>query len=132
MIGACRWIVVMFIGAVLLAGCEEQKAPEKASIRPVRAMKVSDAALFQKRWFSGRAKATRELDLAFKVGGPLVEFAINVGDEVAKGKLLGRIDPATFGANVDGSAASLERAKAGLTDSVLEFERQNTSGRATI
>ncbi len=125
-IGAYRLIVGAFVAAVLLAGCEEQKPPEKASIRPVRAMKVSDAAAFQQRWFAGRSKATREIDLAFKVGGPLVAFDKKVGDLVGKGDLLGRIDPATYAADVARSKASLERAKASLNNAVLEYERQNT------
>jgi RND family efflux transporter MFP subunit len=125
-IGAYRLIVGAFVAAVLLAGCEEQKPPEKASIRPVRAMKVSDAAAFQQRWFAGRSKATREIDLAFKVGGPLVSFDKKVGDLVDKGDLLGRIDPATYAADVARSKASLERAKASLNNAVLEYERQNT------
>lgn len=125
-IGAYRLIVGAFVAAVLLAGCEEQKPPEKASIRPVRAMKVSDAAAFQQRWFAGRSKATREIDLAFKVGGPLVSFDKKVGDLVDKGDLLGRIDPATYAADVARSKASLERAKATLNNAVLEYERQNT------
>ena len=126
MIGAYRLIVGAFVAAVLLAGCEEQKPPEKASIRPVRAMKVSDAAALQQRWFAGRAKATREIDLAFKVGGPLVAFDMKVGDVVGKGDLLGRIDPATYAADVAHSEASLERAKASLNNAMLEYERQNT------
>ena len=104
--------LILLLMTVVLAGCDEEQVPEKTVVRPVRAMKVNDTAAFQRRTFSGQAKATKELDLAFNVAGPLVEFPANVGDEVKKGDLLARIDPAPFNAEVKRAQATLNRAAA--------------------
>jgi len=52
------------------SGCQE-KTPPKETIRMVRAEQVSDPADFSKRWFPGQARATRVVDLSFRVAGPL-------------------------------------------------------------
>ena len=114
---------VALLGVGLLAGCEDEVVPEKTTVRPVRTMKVSDTAAFQRRVFPGRAKATRELDLAFNVAGPLVEYLVKVGDPVPKGELLARLDPATFQAEANRAAAVLKRSKATQKNAKLQMER---------
>lgn len=112
--------------AVVLTGCDEEPVPENDVVRQVRAMKVSDSAAFQRRTFSGRAKATKELDLAFNVAGPLAEYPANVGDEVEKGDLLARIDPAPFKAEVNRAQASLDRVAATRRNAKLARDRDKT------
>jgi len=70
--------VLMFLGVAFVVGCEEAVPPPAEIVRPVRATKVGDTETISRRWFSGRAKATREVDLAFRVSGPLVELPIKV------------------------------------------------------
>ena len=61
---------------LILSGCQEE-IPKKELVRPVWAMKVGDAASMVGRWFPGRAKATREVDLSFRVTGPLITRPID-------------------------------------------------------
>lgn len=116
-------VAVALLASVILAACEQEAVPEKNTIRPVRAMKVNDTAAFLHRIFAGRAKATRELDLAFNVAGPLVELAVKVGDQANKGDLLARLDPAIFQAEANRAAATLERAKATRKNAKLQVDR---------
>jgi hypothetical protein len=55
----------------LLTGCDKA-APPPDPIRPVRAMKVADLQQLTGRPFPGQAVANEEVDLALRVGGPLV------------------------------------------------------------
>ena len=108
-----------------LGACGEEEVAEKpAVVRPVKAIKIGDASGLQKRWFSGRAKASREVELSFRVSGPLIEFPINVGDMVEEGAVLAKIDPATFKAEVDRIAANVNRSQASLKNARLQLERQ--------
>lgn len=121
-----RICAVLLATAMMVAACDEPAAPKQNTIRPVRAMKVSDAAAFQQRSFAGRAKAIRELDLAFNVAGPLVEYKAKIGDEVAKGSLLAQIDSDIFRAEVRRARAALTRAKATRKDRKLQINRDRT------
>jgi len=102
---------------LLLFACTEDSAQKAQEvIRPVRAIKVADASNFQERWFSGTAKGTQEIDLSFRVSGPLISRNVDVGSKVKEGDLIAKIDPATFRAEVDEAKANLAVAKAVLQD----------------
>jgi multidrug efflux pump subunit AcrA (membrane-fusion protein) len=59
-------------------------------------MKVGDATEISRRNFPGRANAAKEVELSFRVNGPLITFPASVGDKVAQGDVLARIDPRDF------------------------------------
>jgi RND family efflux transporter MFP subunit len=98
----------------IVMGCGQKEEPVKDIVRPVRAMKVADAAGVSGRAFPGRAKATEEVNLAFRVPGPLIERPVNVGDSVQKGDLIARIDPRDFDTALANSSNSLAQARAQL------------------
>jgi multidrug resistance efflux pump len=96
-------------------GCQEKETAVEEPVRPVKALKVADADTFQGIKYNGIAQATREVDLSFRVGGPMIARPVNVGDEVKKGKLLARIDPRDYEVRLRNAKAQLARAKASLT-----------------
>jgi RND family efflux transporter MFP subunit len=121
------WTVALLLASIALGGCdEEQEEMAAETVRPVRAVQLADASPFAHRWFSGRAKATQEIDLSFRVAGPLIERPVDVGDTVQKGDLIARIDPTTFIADVNKARAELERSIAEATNADSQLERQQT------
>ena len=116
-----KWISVLPL-LIVLAGCQEE-IPQKETIRMVRAVQVSDPAEFTQRWFSGQAKATQEVDLSFRVAGPLIERPVNVGDEVPKGQKVARIDPRDFEVELRNVQGQLERERAVLKRAEADYER---------
>jgi RND family efflux transporter MFP subunit len=75
-------------------GCQPPPPPQV--VRPVRAIKVGDPTALTGRRFPGQAEATEEINLAFRVGGPLIALPVLVGDEVEAGQVIARIDPRDF------------------------------------
>ncbi len=121
------WIIITsLLVAISVGGCEEEKASATETIRPVYAAQLADASLFQRRWFSGRARATQEIDLSFRVAGPLVELPVDVGDRVGQGHLIARIDPATFIVDVNRARAELDRGIAEAANADAQLGRQTT------
>ena len=118
---------VVLVALLALSACEDAEVAEAPEVvRPVKAIKIGDASVLQQRWFAGRAQAAREVELSFRVSGPLIEFPVNVGDRVEEGDVLARIDPATFKAEVDRIAANVNRAQASLQNAKLQLQRQET------
>ncbi len=72
-----RVAALALLPALFLAGCGQEEAPEQSVVRPVRAIKVGNAAEFRQRSFPGRAKATQEVELSFRVAGPLITRPVN-------------------------------------------------------
>ena len=116
MIHKLRDIALVLLPVVLLSACDsESESVEKPEvIRPVKAMKVTDVAQMRLRWFPGRAKATREVDLAFRVAGPLITRPANVGDVVKAGDVAAQIDPRDFEVALRNVEGLLEAARAEL------------------
>jgi RND family efflux transporter MFP subunit len=114
---------VFIISALLLSACAEQQAPEAEAIRPVRAMTVGDIAELERRNFPGRAKATQEVDLSFRVAGPLIALPVKVGDKLKKGDLAARIDPRDFEVQQRKAEGELERSVAYRERAKSEYER---------
>ena len=112
----------LFFALFALLGCKDE-IPQKEMIRPVRAMQISDPAEFTNRWFPGQAKATQEVDLSFRVAGPLVALPVNVGDTVRKGQELARIDPRDYQVDLRSAQGQLERAKASLKRAEADYDR---------
>lgn len=115
----------MALMAVLLASCgkkEEQKVTREV-VRPVKIMTVMSSEEAFKRKFPGRVRAAKRVDLAFQVGGPLMELPVDEGQEVKKGKLLARIDPKDFQTNLRNAEGQLAKAKAALQLAQTEYDR---------
>jgi RND family efflux transporter MFP subunit len=110
----------------LLFGCSKPpRAPEV--IRPVRAVRAGDVSTLDGRWFPGKAQATQEVNLSFRVSGPLVEFPVIVGDRVTPGQVLARIDPRDFQVKLRNADAQLREAKAVLVLREDEYTRAQTA-----
>jgi len=118
--------IVAVLLTVLLSGCSKPP-PETVIIRPVRAVKAGDVASLDGRWFPGKAQATQEVNLSFRVSGPLVEFPVNVGDVVTQGQVLARIDPRDFQVELRNAQAQLGEAKAVQLLREDEYARAQTA-----
>ena len=125
-----KFIPFILIAAILLSGCQEE-VPVKEIIRPVKAVKVADADTFEGIKYNGIAQATKEVDLSFRVDGPMIARPVNVGDEVKEGQLVARIDPRdyevrqrTAEGHLRNAIAVRKRAQADL-DRLLRIKKQD-------
>ncbi|MHC5115024.1 MAG: efflux RND transporter periplasmic adaptor subunit [Planctomycetota bacterium] len=104
-----------------LSGCGKEPPPEP--VRPVRAMRVSGPNELLERSFPGLASASTEVNLSFRVGGPLTSRPVKVGDQVEKGDLIARIDPRDYEVRLEGVRGQLERANAAQAYAQTEYDR---------
>ena len=107
-----------------LQACEKEQLEEKKIVRPVRAMKVSDVVQFRQRQFPGTATATQEVDLSYRVSGPLITLPVNIGDEVKAGDVVARIDPRDFEVSLNNVRGQLDKALANVKRAQSEFDRE--------
>ncbi len=107
-----------------LAGCWEEEvvnvAPEP---RPVLAMQVGETDFLGQRSFPGRARASREVSLAFRVPGTISQRKVSIGDEVEEGDVIAVLNPEPFQADVARLEADLEAARADFFAKDEQFNR---------
>src|SRR5262247_369683 len=108
----------------LFAACGGVEEPGEPEIRPVRTLTVEEVPGGETVALTGRIEAEEEVNLAFRVGQRLVERKVGVGDRVAPGQLVARLEATTFENAVQAARANLAAAQARAGDARLEFERQ--------
>lgn len=120
--------------ALFLSACSKnEQASGDTVIRPVRTIAISMQDAMNNREFSGVVDADRKVDLAFRVGGTLVEVNVLEGEHVHANQLLARLDQMEFEiqlksmqADFDRTEAEYLRARTLLEGSVIsrsDFER---------
>jgi RND family efflux transporter MFP subunit len=120
-----RLSLFVLLSPLLLAGCSSEEAPATEAVRPVRAIKAADAGMLVDRSFPGRAKATQEVDLSFRVAGPLIVLPDDiVGRHFKKGELVARIDPRDYEVELENAQGQLARAEASLRRATDNYNRE--------
>ncbi len=106
------WVLLSVVG-MTECGCSPPPAPPPGP-RPVRVMRIQDVKALSDRTLPGRAKATQEVNLAFRVSGPLVKLPVNVGSKVKQGEVVAQIDPRDFEVALRSARANLQAAQSQL------------------
>ncbi|MEE9160422.1 MAG: efflux RND transporter periplasmic adaptor subunit [Gammaproteobacteria bacterium] len=96
---------------------------EKKVVRPVMAMKITDEVQFRQRQFPGTAKATQEIDLSFRVSGPLITLPVDIGDDVSTGDVSARIDPRDYEVKLRSAQGELNEAFAVVKRAEADYKR---------
>ncbi|MGH6904116.1 MAG: efflux RND transporter periplasmic adaptor subunit, partial [Geminicoccaceae bacterium] len=108
----------------LLAACgpsEEAAAPE---IRPVRVLTIEKREGGDTVSLTGTVQAQTEVNLAFRIDGRMIERLANVGDPVAPGQLVARLDPENEENALRAARADVAGAAGRLVEARNNYERQ--------
>ena len=121
-------LILALIGIFCIAStsCNEEVTDKNQVIRPVKTMVVGDVQDLTNTTFPGITKEVQSVDMAFRVGGPLIRLNATEGQQVRKGLLIAEIDPRDFQVDLLAKKARLIQARA-------EKERfQETYDRGSI
>ena len=114
-VSAIRFSVIMTAIFLFLTGCAEQEEKtETVVVRPVRTMVLTSSVSGRVRTFPGKVQASQQVDLAFRISGPLVEFPVKEGQAIKKNDLLARIDPRDYKTDLAHVGSSLAEVRAKL------------------
>src|SRR5215468_8090469 len=128
---------VAVIGVLpLLAACDDHAASATAKPeRPVEVQRVAFENENAAREFVGVVRARYETELGFRVAGKIVSRVVNVGDRVAVGDVVARLDPEDLRLQLQSADAELAAATSNLAQAAGDFERYaklKTNGWASV
>jgi RND family efflux transporter MFP subunit len=121
-------LAIVAIGVlVALSGCGRKEILEREPV--VRAVKVMTVGggIAQSRSFPGRVEASDQVDLSFRVDGPLIKLPVLEGDFVKRGQLVARIDPRDYRIRLDAARAEVERTDADFRRYSVLYEKDAVS-----
>ena len=106
--------LLLLLSSLLFSACDRKEPPPEEIVRRVPAMRVGEIVGELGRSFPGRAQAYQELNLSFRIGGPLIQFPVKVGEVVKKGQVLARIDPRDYDVGLRQAQGQLEETRASV------------------
>lgn len=97
---------------ILLVGCSKPAIEEvNELVRPATFYTLKDSSQKYIHSFPALVKASNETELAFRVGGELIEVNVVAGTTVNKGDVIAKIDPTDYKINVQTAKAEYNLAE---------------------
>lgn len=112
--------------AMALVACDEAAEQIAEVVRPVRAVQVELREVARPVVLSGTIRASDEVALAFRIGGRLIERAVDNGDVITPGQFIGRLEAQNELNMLRSAEAGLLAAQAQLTEARNNYGRQAT------
>ncbi len=112
--------------SVIVAGCQPEAEATAPEARPVRTVTVKKHDAGTPIVLTGRIEAQDQAALGFRISGRMIERAVNVGDRLKAGQVIGRLEPQNEQNALRSAKAALAAAQAQLTQARNHFERQQT------
>ncbi len=111
--------IVLTVVGLTVAGLRERPPPATA----VQFGRVKRAPIVQTVTGAGKVAASTTVKISSNLSGDLVELPVQVGDKVARGQVLAKLDRRRFEANVKQAAAAHSAARADINTTQVEVDR---------
>lgn len=110
--------------------CKQEEIVREKAPKAVIAMQVGNLSNLSERSFPGKAEASQEVTLSFRVSGQVMEKLVKPGDKVEKGQVLAKLDPTDFQNAQTVAQGRLSQAEATLTNAKADYNRAITAKEA--
>ncbi|OYY73870.1 MAG: hypothetical protein B7Y40_07455 [Gammaproteobacteria bacterium 28-57-27] len=114
--------LTLLLAPLWMSACKEA-TPVVELVRPAQVWTVSEQFAPPVQYYAGELRARFEADLAFRVGGKVVERSVELGQAVQAGQLLARLDAADLDLAVAAAQAELSGAEADRLKTQQELVR---------
>jgi membrane fusion protein, multidrug efflux system len=116
------WLSALFL---LLAGCSDSASLAQPYYHQVAAAPLQLQHRYQvSNAYPGRVEAPQRFDMGFDAQGKIIEILVDVGDEIAQGQLLARLDTGLLDAQRLSVLAQRQEKQAQLKSIGIELSRQ--------
>lgn len=109
--------------AILLAGCQKPAPVAQEPVRPVRSIVVQAQASPVELTLPAAVRPRVESRYGFRVGGKIAQRMVSVGDAVAPGQVLARLDPQDLAPAVAAARSQLDAARTEFALARVELDR---------
>ncbi|MCA8882150.1 MAG: efflux RND transporter periplasmic adaptor subunit [Rhodobacteraceae bacterium] len=119
-----RWLAIVL--AFLLAACDADEDEQPVAPRPVRTVEVTQSDGGTYVMIAGTIEAAEQVNLAFLHGGRMIERLVGVGDTVASGQVVARLDSSDEQNALRAAEANLASVSGQRAEARINFDRQRT------
>ena len=123
-----RFFNIAMIAASLLVwlGCDGKKAPTD-HVPYVKTEVVTRGSGVNSLTFPGKTKSADDINVSFRVSGPILKVYVKAGDHVRKGQLLAVMDPRDYQTQLNATQAEYASIKADAERIIAMYNEENTT-----
>lgn len=103
-------IGALLIGTAIISGCGSEKQSEDTSLK-VRTITIGEESGTTSAGYAGTIHNKTETNLAFQIGGRVINKFVNVGDTVQAGQVIAQINGSDTSAQVQNAEGAVKAAQ---------------------
>jgi RND family efflux transporter MFP subunit len=126
--GTIQKQAIFLLGLAIMAGCHSNPNGQDLIIRKVKIEAVQEADTLEVKSFSGIIREANEVNLAFRVAGPIQKIYVKAGDYVRAGQPVAQIDTRDYEVQLQVAQAQYDQVSAEAGRVVELHNRQSVAG----
>lgn len=120
-----NWLIVL-LSTLVWWGCDGQKVPTE-NTPYVKTEVVRNAGGVNNLTFPGKTKSADDINVSFRVSGPILRVYVKAGDHVRKGQLLAAMDPRDYQTQLNATQAEYASIKADAERIIAMYNEESTT-----
>ena len=116
--------LIVFLCGILLFSCSQKQSNEEV----LQTVKTDTVRVFGEKpqsTFPGKVKAASEVNLSFRIAGPIAQINVDAGNYVRKGQVLAEIDARDYRTQLSATEAEYKQVKA-EAERVIELYKKGS------
>ena len=122
----CTFLAMAYLGMLALISCQHKNTLQDEE-QTVDVAVVKDINEVAATTFTGRTKSASEVNLAFRVAGPIERMLVKEGDYVSKGQVVAVMDSRDYRVQLAATQAEYEQVKADAERVMALYAEGNTT-----
>lgn len=119
-------ILMLLVVLLMLSACKHERE-QKQIIKTVKIELVTTYGEKKNASYPGKVKAASEIDVAFRISGPIAKVNVIEGQYVRKGQVLAEMDSRDYAIQLSATEAEYKQIKAEAERIVQLFEKNSVS-----
>lgn len=119
-------IILMLLPLLMFYGCGKKKTTTEYT-QYVKTEVVENTNKAGSLTFPGKTKPTDDINVSFRISGPILKVHVKAGDHVRKGQLIATMDPRDYQIQLDATQAEYNNIKADAERVIAMFQENSTT-----
>jgi len=121
--------LMLLLSLTLLVGCTTNNNKQNSIIRKVKIEPVQQADSVSVRSFPGILKEAAQINVAFRVAGPIRKMMVNEGDFIQAGQVVAQMDTRDYEVQLAAAQAQYDQVKAEVNRVIELHNRKSVAGK---
>lgn len=122
-----KYKLLAVVSTLILFGCSNDGKKESEMVPYVKTEVVKYANSVNNVTFPGKTKSADDINVSFRVSGPILKVYVKAGDHVRKGQLLAAMDPRDYQTQLNATQAEYESIKADADRIIAMYNEESTT-----